>query len=173
MTLSSWCYYMALSLIENTSLTWTTERVHLLLLLHPFNSLFSTTTWVSRHQKGKPFCILLEKEMMGWQWHQLDHMQIMCTSLQRENHASISPLSFYRPDALPAAQPTASKHCVHLLHPALLAEVSFLLPFVCQFLAGQVKNYGWIFDTILVKSMLWTRNDLNKCWQRRCYDRQW
>jgi len=43
-----------------------------LLLLHPFNGLFSSTTWVSRHQKGKPFSILLEQEMTGWQWHQLD-----------------------------------------------------------------------------------------------------
>ena len=34
------------------------------------------------------------------------HVQV-CTS---DNHASTSPLSFYRPDALPAAQPTASKH---------------------------------------------------------------
>jgi len=50
--------------------------------------------------------------MMKWQWHQLDHMQIICTSLQSpDNHASTSPLSFfYRLDALPAAQPTASKH---------------------------------------------------------------
>jgi len=44
-----------------------------------------------------------------WQWHQLGHMQI-CTSSQTDNHASIPPLSFYRLDALPAAQPTASKH---------------------------------------------------------------
>jgi len=49
---------------------------------------FSRTTWVSRHQKGKPFWILLEQQMMGWQWHQLDHMQIICTSLQTDNHAS-------------------------------------------------------------------------------------
>jgi len=27
---------------------------------------FSRTTWVSRHQKGKPFWILLEQEIMGW-----------------------------------------------------------------------------------------------------------
>ena len=81
-----------------------------LLLQHPFNSLFSRTTWVSRHQKGKPFWILLEQETMGWQWHQLDHMQIICTSLQTDNDASTSPLSFYRPDALPATQPTVSKH---------------------------------------------------------------
>jgi len=57
-----------------------------LLLLHLFNGLCSRTTWVSRHQKGKPFWILLEQEMMGWQWHQLDHMQISCTSLQTDNH---------------------------------------------------------------------------------------
>jgi len=37
-------------------------------------------------------------------------MQIICTSLQTDNHASTSPFRFYRPDALPAAQTTASKH---------------------------------------------------------------
>jgi len=36
-------------------------------------------------------------------------MQV-CTSLLTDNHASTPQLSFYRPDALPAAQPTASKH---------------------------------------------------------------
>jgi len=79
-------------------------------LLHPFNGLFSRTAWISWHQKGRPFWILLEQEMMGWQWHQLAHMQIICTLLQTDNHASTSPLSFYKPDALFAAQPTASKH---------------------------------------------------------------
>jgi len=74
-----------------------------------FNGLF-------RDNLGKPaperqtFWILLEQEMMGWQWHQLDHMQIICSSLQTDNHAITSPLSFYRPDALPTAQPTVSKH---------------------------------------------------------------
>jgi len=56
---------------------------------------------VNQHQKGKPFWILMKPEMMGWQWHQPD---------QTANHASIPPLSFYMPDALPAAQPTVSKH---------------------------------------------------------------
>ena len=36
-------------------------------------------------------------------------MQV-CTSLQTDNHTSTPLLSFYRPDALPAAQPTVSKH---------------------------------------------------------------
>jgi len=87
----------------------------LLLLLHPFNSLFSRTTWVSRHQRGKPFWILLKQEMMGWQWHQLDHMKITCISLQTDNHTSTSPVRFYRPDALPPTQPTASKHWRQLM----------------------------------------------------------
>jgi len=42
----------------------------------------------------------MKQEMMGWQCHQLDHMQIICTSLQTDNHASISSLIFHRPDAL-------------------------------------------------------------------------
>jgi len=75
-----------------------------------FDGFVSRTTWVSQHRKGKPFWILLEQEMMGWQWHQLGHTIITCTLLQTDNHASTSPLTFYRPDALPATQPTASKH---------------------------------------------------------------
>jgi len=35
---------------------------------------------------------------MGWQWHQLDHMQIIWTSLQTNNHTSTSPVSFYKRD---------------------------------------------------------------------------
>jgi len=58
----------------------------------------------------EPFSILLNQEMMGWLWHQLNRMQIICTSLQTDNHASTAPLHFYRPDAHPAAQATASKH---------------------------------------------------------------
>jgi len=51
-----------------------TLTVTQLLLLLPFNGLFSRTTCISQHQKGKPVWILLEQEMMRWQWHQLDHM---------------------------------------------------------------------------------------------------
>jgi len=52
----------------------------------------------------------MKPEMMGWQWHQLDYMQMICTSLQTDNHASTSSLNFYRPDAGLDAQPTVSKH---------------------------------------------------------------
>jgi len=46
---------------------------------------------------------------MGWQWHQLDDMQIICTLLQTDNHVSTSSLNFYKPDALLEAQLTVSK----------------------------------------------------------------
>ena len=45
----------------------------------------------------------------GIQWHQLDHMKTICTSLQTDNHTNTSSLNFYRPDAIPNAQPTVSK----------------------------------------------------------------
>jgi len=32
---------------------------------------------------------------MGWQWHQLVHMQIICTTLQTDNHASTQSLNFF------------------------------------------------------------------------------
>jgi len=48
------------------------------------------------------------------QWHQLGHMQTTCTSLQTDNHTNTLSVNFYRPDALPDAQPTASKHWLRL-----------------------------------------------------------
>ena len=76
---------------------------------HPFNGPISGTTRVSRYQKGKTSLDFTEARDGEWQWHQLGHMQV-CISLQRDDHTSTPPLSFYRSDALPAAQPTASKH---------------------------------------------------------------
>jgi len=61
-------------------------------------------------RKAKPLWILIKQEMIGWQSHQLDHMQIISTSLQTDNHAGTSSLSFYRPDNLPDTEPTVSKH---------------------------------------------------------------
>jgi len=83
----------------------------LLLLLHPFNGLFSRTTWVSRYQKGRTSLDLNEARddgVLGWKWHQLDHMQTICTSLQTDNHTNTSSVNFYRLDALPDAQLTVS-----------------------------------------------------------------
>jgi len=77
---------------------------------YPFNGPLPETTWVSQYQKGKTDLDFTEARDSEWQWHQLGHMQV-CTLLQTENHSSTPPLSFLpAADALPAAQPTASKH---------------------------------------------------------------
>jgi len=64
------------------------------LLLHPFNSLFSRTPWVSRHQKGKP-------DFTG---ARDDGVAVASTAnhFQTDNDASTLSLHFYRLDALPA-----------------------------------------------------------------------
>jgi len=73
----------------------------------------SGTTWVSRYQKGKTRQVktnldLLEQEIVsgsGICWA----ICKVCTSSQTTMTTS-HHLVFYRPDALPAAQPTVSKH---------------------------------------------------------------
>ena len=74
---------------------------------HRFNGPFSRTIQVSRYQKGKINLDSTEARDSELQWHQLGHMQV-CALLQTDNHTSTPPLCFL--DALPAAQPTASKH---------------------------------------------------------------
>ena len=66
---------------------------------------------MSRYQKGKTNLDFTEARDSEWQWHQLGHMQVYTSPRCRQitmpaSHHSV----FYRPDALPAAQPTASKH---------------------------------------------------------------
>jgi len=50
---------------------------------------------VSRYQKGKTNLDFTEARDSEWQWHQLGHMQV-CTSLQRDNHASTPSLKFFK-----------------------------------------------------------------------------
>ena len=90
-------------------MTWWHSGTHTHTFTRLFNGPLSRTTRVSRYQKGKTNLDFTEARDSKWQWHQLGHMQV-CTSLQTDNHANTSPLSFYRPDAPSAAKPTASKH---------------------------------------------------------------
>ena len=95
---------------------------------HTFNGPFSGTTQVSRYQKGKTNLDFTEARDSEWQWHQLGHMQV-CTSLQTDSHATSQHLttqSFYRPDALPATQPTASKHWRHRPQPHVTCTKIFV-----------------------------------------------
>jgi len=61
---------------------------------------------VSRYQKSKTNLDFTEERDSEWQWHQLGHMQV-CTSLQRDNHASTPPLSFLQAGC-PSCRPTNS-----------------------------------------------------------------
>ena len=108
-TFEDWC-----SRSNRTGMLQISDQQLLLLLLpHLFNGLFSKTTWVSRYQKGKTSLDLnearddgvLECNDISW-----TIMQTICTSLQTDNHTNTSPPNFYRPGALPDAQPTVSKH---------------------------------------------------------------
>ena len=76
---------------------------------HPFNGPFSGTTRVSQYQKGKTIWILLKQETVsgsGISW-------VICKSAPCSRQTTTPTphhANFYRPDALPAIQPTASKH---------------------------------------------------------------
>ena len=82
---------------------------HLMFTADISSGLFSRTTWVSWYQKGKTSLDLNEARdtrddgVWGWQWHQLDHMQTVCTSLQTDNHTNTSSFNFYRPEAQPSS----------------------------------------------------------------------
>jgi len=79
---------------------------------HLFNGPLSRTTQVSRYQKGKTNLDFTEARDNEWQWHQVGHMQV-CISLQTDTTPAPHHSGFYRPDALPATQPIASKHWRH------------------------------------------------------------
>jgi len=49
---------------------------------------------VSQYQKGKTDLDITVARDSEWQWHQLRDMQV-CTSPQKDNHASTPPLSFF------------------------------------------------------------------------------
>ena len=68
--------------------------IHTSVYTHPFNGPLSGTTRVSQYQKGKTNLDFSEARDSEWQWHRLDHMQV-CTSLQTDNHANTSLLSFF------------------------------------------------------------------------------
>ena len=104
--------------VSNLSAKWTEMEAATITTTTTYNRFtaawtLSGTIQVSRYQKGKTrkvnqsgFTGARDSE---WEWHQLGRMQI-CISPQTDNHARIPPLSFYKLDALPATQPTVSKH---------------------------------------------------------------
>jgi len=88
---------------------YTTLHTHTHTHTHPFNGPFSGTTRVGQYQKDKTNLDFTEARDSEWQWHQL----AICKSASRSRQITMPAPHhsvFYRPDALPATQPTASKH---------------------------------------------------------------
>jgi len=71
------------------------------------NGPLSGTTRVSRYEKGKTNLEFTGARDSESQWHQLGHMQD-CTSLQADNHASTTPLSFFT-DRMPFLPPNQQR----------------------------------------------------------------
>jgi len=76
--------------------------------------ILSGITQVSRYQKGKTNLDFTEAR----EWVAMVSVGPYASLhliTQTDNHTSTPTLSFYRPDAFPAAQPTVSKHWRHIL----------------------------------------------------------
>ena len=73
---------------------------------HPFNGPFSGTTRVGRYQKGKTNLDFTEARGSGISWATCKSTPCSRQITTPAPHHSV----FYRPDALPATQPTESKH---------------------------------------------------------------
>ena len=88
-----WCSASRGFVSDSWSLLWLLDRQNDTHLATCFSRQANT-------RKVKPFWILMKQEMSGWHWHLLDHMQIICISFHRDDHASTSSLDFfYRSDA--------------------------------------------------------------------------
>ena len=85
------------------------------------------------------------------QWHQLDHLQTVCTSLQTDNHTNTSSLNFCRPNALSDAQPTVSKHWRQKTAKSR------------QFLKSHVTGRWGIYKCIRRCSLSWVGDNICHC----------
>ena len=86
-----------------------------LVLLHPFNGIFSRTTWVSGTRKVKP--VWLNEARDDGIWGCSGISWAICKQSKPRSTQIATPTPrhpiFYRPGALPDAQPTVSKHWRH------------------------------------------------------------
>jgi len=85
-------------------------------------------------RKVKPNLDFTEARDSEWQWHQLGHMQVCSRQITTPApHHSV----FYRPDALPATQPTVSKHWRQVSAPRHLTQKQINAPFSIYFVSFQ------------------------------------
>jgi len=82
--------------------------------------------------------------MMGWQWHQLDHMQIICTSLQTNNHASTSQ---FLQAGCPSCRPTNSVKALKVniqLNKWPSNKSKAKIRHLCVAALGAIRSHCWV-----------------------------
>ena len=111
------CLFVSLTVLLHNSKT-AQPNTH----THTFNGLFSRTAWLSWHQKGKPFWILLKQEMMGGSginW-------TICKSFAPHSRQITTPVpitqflwarcsSWHPTNSVKALKPTAQPNCTVFL----------------------------------------------------------
>ena len=80
---------------------------------------------------------------MGWHWHQLDHMQVICTSLQTDNHDSPSSLSFlqagWRCSTRQSCRPTSSVEALKALRMSFQMFINVCVK-TCRWVCSQAQE---------------------------------
>jgi len=99
-------FHCSVAIVHTRLLCAVCNNTHTHTHTRAFNGSFSGNTQVSRYQKGKTNLDFTEARDSEWQWHQPGRMQV-CTSLQTDNRASISSLSFLQAGC-PSCRPTNS-----------------------------------------------------------------
>jgi len=80
---------------------------------------------------------------MGWQWHQLDHMKIICTWLQTNNHASTTQFFLDQMPFLPPNQQCQSTEGYNI--PMLLLLLILLICIFCVCICVLMTTNGiWL-----------------------------
>ena len=85
---------------------------------HPFNDPFPGLPRSAGTRKVKTNLDFTEARDSEWQWHQQGRMQV-CTSLQTDNHANTSPLSFLQAGR-PSCRQTNSVKALQFPHASAL-----------------------------------------------------
>jgi len=122
---------------------------------HLFNGLLFRTTRVSWYQKGKPVWILLKQETVsgsGISWAIYKSAPCCRQITTPTPHHSV----YYRPDALPAAQPTALKAHILLIIYSDVLTMQIIIPKLKNEPMGVViveSGWGSMVPTIVLASM--------------------
>jgi len=91
---------------------------------------------------------------MGWQWHQLDHMQIICILLQTDNHANTSSLIFLQAECFSWCPTNSVKAWKTVMQ---LHKTSSAICIITSSLKWQVplNKLSWVTFTTYVSKVCW------------------